>query len=152
MIRLLTAVFLFASFHAVAEVTLTDINNNEVADADDVMGNFNALKDGVEANATAIDALPTPPTDCTTDQIIQWNGSAWVCSTPQVITDNVFSDGLHVVFCPGGKKVTGGGCDIDGRDCTSTESRPLSNRHGWMCGAYGGGGFCEVNIAQAICQ
>ena len=83
MIRLLTAVFLFASFNAVAEVTLTDINNNEVADADEVMGNFNALKQGVEANATAIDALPTPPTDCTTDQIIKWDDAndVWVCAT-----------------------------------------------------------------------
>jgi hypothetical protein len=80
MIRLLTAVLLFASFNAVAEVTLTDINNDEVADAEEVMGNFNALKDGVEANASAIDALPTPPTDCTINQIIKWNGSAWICA------------------------------------------------------------------------
>ena len=86
MIRLLTAVLLFASFHAAAEVTLTDINNNEVADADEVMGNFNALKNAVEANATAIDALPTPPTDCTTDQIIKWNGTAWECSYPLTAT------------------------------------------------------------------
>ena len=46
MIRLLTAVLLFASLNVVAEVTLTNINNNEVADADEVMGNFNALKQG----------------------------------------------------------------------------------------------------------
>ena len=83
MIRLLTAVLLFASFHVLAEVTLTDINNNEVADAEVVMGNFNALKQGVESNATAIDALPTPPTDCTADQIIMWDDTndAWVCAT-----------------------------------------------------------------------
>ena len=71
MVRLLTAALLVASFNAVAEVTLTDINNNEVADADEVMGNFNALKQAVEANATAIDALPTPPINCTADQIIK---------------------------------------------------------------------------------
>ena len=83
MIRLLTAVLLFASFNAVAEVTLTNINNNEVADADEVMGNFNALKQGVEANATAIDALPAPPTDCTADQIIKWDDAngVWACAT-----------------------------------------------------------------------
>ncbi len=80
MIRLPTAVLLFASFDVVAEVTLTDINNNEVADAEEVMGNFNALKQGIEANATAIDALPTPPTDCATDQIIKWDDSAWACA------------------------------------------------------------------------
>ena len=83
MIRLLIAVLLFASFHVVAEVTLTEISNDEVADADEVMGNFNALKQGVEANATAIDALPAPPTDCTADQIIKWDdtANAWVCAT-----------------------------------------------------------------------
>jgi hypothetical protein len=66
--RLLTAVFLFASFHAVAEVTLTPLNNNTPADADDVMGNFNALNEAL------------PPSDCTTNQIIKWDGSAWVCA------------------------------------------------------------------------
>ena len=81
MIRLLTATLLVASFSVVADVTLTEINNNEVADAEVVMGNFNALKQGVEANATAIDALPTPPSDCLTNQIIKWHGSAWVCAT-----------------------------------------------------------------------
>ena len=44
MIRLLIAALLFASFHAVADVTLTELTNNTPADADDVMGNFNALK------------------------------------------------------------------------------------------------------------
>ena len=66
MIRLLTAVFLFASFNVVAEVTLTDITNNEVADADEVMGNFNALKQGVEANATALQGLIEPNQLCGT--------------------------------------------------------------------------------------
>ena len=76
MIRLLTAVLFFASFHAVAEVTLTELNNNTPADADDVMGNFNALKNEIES-------LPTPPTDCTADQIIKWNDAngIWVCAT-----------------------------------------------------------------------
>ena len=74
MIRLLTAALLFASFNVVAEVTLTDINNDEVADAEVVMGNFNALKSEIES-------LPTPPSDCSTNQIIRWSGSAWVCAT-----------------------------------------------------------------------
>ena len=49
MIRLLTAVLLFASFHVVAEVTLTPLNNNTPADADDVMGNFNALVAAIDS-------------------------------------------------------------------------------------------------------
>jgi hypothetical protein len=99
MVRLLTAVLLFASFHVVAEVSLTDINNNEVADADEVMGNFNALKQGVEANATAIDALPTPPINCTADQIIKWDdtANAWVCATdPFAGLDCSYGDVLKV--------------------------------------------------------
>ena len=84
MIRLLTAVFLFASFHVVAEVTLTDINNDEVADAEEVMGNFNAL------NAAL------PPSDCTTDQIIKWDGSAWACAT----------DPLANISCSAGDTLT----------------------------------------------
>ena len=96
MIRLLTATLLVASFSVVADVTLTDINNNEVADAEVVMGNFNALKQGVKANATAIDALPTPPSDCLTNQIIKWNGSAWVCAT----------DPLAGLSCEEGQTIT----------------------------------------------
>ncbi|MCH1603390.1 MAG: hypothetical protein L7S57_11155 [Luminiphilus sp.] len=69
MIRLLTAVLLFASLNAAAEVTLTPLNNNTPANADDVMGNFNAL------NAAL------PPSDCTTDQIIKWNGTGWECAS-----------------------------------------------------------------------
>ena len=68
MIRLLTAVLLFASFHAAAEVTLTPLNNNTPADADDVMGNFNALNEAL------------PPSNCSTDQIIKCNGTAWACA------------------------------------------------------------------------
>ena len=87
MIRLLTAVLLFASFDVAAndcdgfspaptKCDLNQLNNNEVADADKVMDNFNKLGD-------AVDALPTPPTNCTTDQIIKWDGTsdAWVCAT-----------------------------------------------------------------------
>jgi hypothetical protein len=69
MIRLLPAVLLFASFHAVAEVTLTELNNNTPADADDVMGNFNALNEAL------------PPSDCSTNQIIKWSGTAWECAS-----------------------------------------------------------------------
>jgi surface protein len=68
MVLLLTAVLLFASFDAVAEVTLTPLSNNTPADADDVMDNFNALNDAL------------PPSDCSTGQIIRWNGTAWACA------------------------------------------------------------------------
>ena len=44
------------------------------ATAVEVNENFDALE-------TVIDALPTPPTDCTIDQVIKWDGLAWVCAT-----------------------------------------------------------------------
>ena len=43
MIRLLIAVFFFASFNAMAQVNLVELSNNTPADAEDVMDNFNAL-------------------------------------------------------------------------------------------------------------
>ena len=101
MIRLLTAVLLFAGFHAAAEVTLTDINNNEVADAEEVMGNFIALKRGVETNAAAIDALPAPPTNCATDQIIKWGGSAWICANDPLANLTGCTDGDLLVYVGG---------------------------------------------------
>jgi hypothetical protein len=70
MIRLLTAGLLFFSSYSVAEVTLTELNNNTPADANDVMGNFNALKAAL------------PPSDCATDEIIRWDdvNDFWVCA------------------------------------------------------------------------
>ena len=62
-LRLLKAVLLLASLNVAAEVTLTEIESSDVADADVVMDNFNALKQGVDSNATATEALPTPPPD-----------------------------------------------------------------------------------------
>ena len=93
MIRLLTAVLLFASFNVVAEVTLTPLSNNTPADADDVMGNFNALNEAL------------PPSNCTTNQIIKWNGSAWVCAD-SVLTDTGCEPGDRVVFGSSGWECT----------------------------------------------
>ena len=88
MIRLLTTILLFASNNVVADdcvppefspappvatkCALNQLNNDEVADADQVMENFNTLGD-------AIDAVPSVPSDCAIDQIIQWDGMAWIC-------------------------------------------------------------------------
>ena len=94
MIRFLTAVLLFASFNAAAEVTLTPLNNNTPADADDVMGNFNALNEAL------------PPSNCATDQIIKWSGSAWVCS----------SDPFEALDCQGGDRLIYG---ASGFECSS---------------------------------
>lgn len=91
MIRLLAAVFLFVTI--LPELTLaqglTALKNGTVADAEVLNQNFSANNDyidSVEGRVTeleeAIDTLPTPPSNCTTNQIIKWDGSAWVCTRP----------------------------------------------------------------------
>ena len=75
MIRLLTAVLLFASFNVVADTEVPNtFTDGTPAKASEVNANFDALEN-------AVDALPTPPSTCETNQIIKWNGSAWVCAT-----------------------------------------------------------------------
>ena len=55
MIRLLTAVFLFASLHAVAQTNVpNDLTDGEVASAEEVMQNFQALEDAIDNNAESI--------------------------------------------------------------------------------------------------
>ena len=103
MIRLLTAVLLVASFDVVAEVCppfqpfpgalptrcyLNQFNNNEVADADEVMENFNTLADAIDA--------AKPPLNCSINQIIRWNGTAWAC------TDDPFAN----LSCSAGDTLT----------------------------------------------
>ena len=75
MIRLLTATLLVASFSVVADTKVPNIfTDGTPAKASEVNANFDALEN-------AVDALPTPPSTCETNQIIKWNGSAWVCAT-----------------------------------------------------------------------
>ena len=72
--RLLLIYSLFICSNAIAQVTLPhDLQPNTKASASKVMENFNALKEGIES-------LPTPPSDCTTDQIIKWSGTEWTCT------------------------------------------------------------------------
>ena len=148
MVRLLTAVFLFASFNVVAEVTLTDINNNEVADAEEVMGNFNALKNEIES-------LPTPPTNCSTDQVIKWDGSAWVCATRSYRINNCSTASCEVE-CLEGTSVISGSCDIRTNTLDTylwgVVSRPAPDFGGWYCeGKSDQSNWWEVK-AYAICQ
>ena len=157
MIRLLTAVFLVASFNAVADecpgfsppppgeptkCELNQLNNNEVADADKVMENFNTLGD-------AIDAVQAPPSDCSSNQLIRWDGSNWVCTNRPSMT--VFDCGADAgyceTYCDLGEVVTGGGCDAD----ALTGSYPLSDgdpnvQDAWVCLGTG------ISKAYIICM
>ena len=95
MIRLLTAVLLFASFNAVAD-DLKTFSDGQVIEADDFNHNFQKLEQdiadipagpqGPVGNNGAVGPAGPAGADgvaaglsCTTDQIIKWNGSAWVC-------------------------------------------------------------------------
>lgn len=71
-----------------------DLADGEVASADEVMQNFEALKAGIDANASAIDSLPLPPSNCSVSQIIKWNGSGWVCTDDALSTQCLQGDGL----------------------------------------------------------
>ena len=90
--------------------------------------------------------------NCTTNQIIKHDGTAWVCSSPELrILNGVFAQG-GTLNCLSGEKVTGGGCRIIGLDyCEVTQSWPSDDLSGWRCEA---AGFveCQVQTIYAICQ
>ena len=70
MIRLLMAIGLaLMTTQAFAQVQVPkSYSDGEVIYADELNTNLNAIADAV------------PPRNCTTDQIIKWGGSAWVCA------------------------------------------------------------------------
>ena len=177
MIRLLTAVLLFTSFHVLAD-DLKTFSDGQVIEADDFNHNFEKL----EQDISDIPAGPkgdkgdtgdkgdngnqgAPGNDgqdgadgvaagliCTTNQIIKHDGTAWVCSSPELrILNGVFAQG-GTLNCLSGEKVTGGGCRIIGLDyCEVTQSWPSDDLSGWRCEA---AGFveCQVQTIYAICQ
>ena len=103
MIRLLTAALLVASFGVVADTEVPHtFNDGTPAKASEVNANFDALEN-------AVDALPTPPSTCETNQIIKWNGSAWACAT----------DPLANLSCSAGDTLT-----YDGSAFTCSCARP----------------------------
>ena len=72
MIRLLTAVLLFASFHVVAQTQVPNVfEDGTPARAAEVNANFDAIEAAL------------PPANCTADQIIKWDDTndVWVCAT-----------------------------------------------------------------------
>jgi hypothetical protein len=63
------ACLLFAST-VFAQVEIPHVHENgDVIDADEINQNLDVV------------AKAVPPRDCSTDQIIKWNGSAWVCAS-----------------------------------------------------------------------
>lgn len=122
--------------------------NGDVIDADEINRNLDIV------------AKAVPPRDCSTNQIIKWNGFAWVCSSLSRAPswervgrsfDPVAERTGGTINCPSGKTVTGGGCTFFYSNlCDYQESRP-NDLSGWYCGA-DGGTDCAVKAAFAICQ
>ena len=116
--RFLLATLLFFPILSHAQTTVTNtFQNGTTADANEVNENFQDL-------ANAIDNIVEPPTNCSTNQIIKWNGSAWACAnestssggiTLQSVRDAIdvrsvtSTDAAIRVYCNAGEKVTGGG-------------------------------------------
>ena len=144
MIRLLAVALLFASA-VFAQVEIPYVHENgDVIDADEINKNFDIV------------AKAVPPQDCATNEIIKWDGSAWVCSSPEVVFNIPWQAGGHQVACPDGKKATGGGCYILGTEyCAGMGDFPTSDLSGWWCSASGPNGPtgpCIVETVYVICQ
>ena len=170
MIRFLTAVLLFASFHVVAD-DLKTFSDGQVINADDFNHNFQKLEQDIADIPAGLQGEQGPAgadgvaagLNCTTDQSIVYRGDAWVCSSPELVissfspstdTSNPYSTGA--VDCPNGKKVTSGGCAFRGLEaCHGVKSHPLFDLTGWSCEAERSSSInfdCYTASAYAICQ
>ena len=162
MIRLLAAVlFLIYSHFGWAMAYPEDYNGvphgdfqeGEVIDHTKFNQNNLSIKEAIN------DRVPVP-SNCSTDQIIKYDGGGWVCTdmpsgggavSPEVV---FMSYPSQTAECPLDKKVTGGGCVFDNLDdCDRTISRPFLDLSAWGCQAFSiGGGICRVKRVYAICQ
>ena len=103
MIRLLTAALLVASFHVGAQTQVPNVfEDGKPAKAAEVNANFDTLESAIDSNDEEFEQfranteIVLPPSDCSTNQIIKWNGSAWVCAT----------DPLAGLSCEEGQTIT----------------------------------------------
>ena len=142
MTRLLILTSMLFTSAVFAQVEIPHVHENgDVIDANEINQNLDIV------------AKAVPPRDCSTNQIIKWNGSAWVCSSSELVSQEFSSlEDVGEASCPSGKTVTGGGCDVnDSANCSLTTSKPMGDLGGWKCEAYGGGD-CAVKAIHAICQ
>ena len=135
LLMLASVVFASAVF---AQVEIPHVHENgDVIDADEINRNLDIV------------AKAVPPRDCSKDQIIKWDGSAWVCSSATLVETSK----AGFIPCPSGKKVTGGGCEFRMKDCHEMENEPFTGLLGWYCSASAPPGEdCEVTAGFAICQ
>ena len=165
MIRLLAAVLFLIYSHfgwamAYPEdysgVPHGDFQEGEVIDHTKFNQNNLSIKEAIN------DRVPVP-SNCSTDQIIKYDGGGWVCTdmpsgggaaSPELVVNSTDEYPLAVVSCPGEKKVTGGGCGfLDEAYCAYTISRPELDLSGWRCQVERSGAVgCRILGVWAICQ
>ncbi|MCH1579841.1 MAG: hypothetical protein L7S55_03980 [Luminiphilus sp.] len=150
MMRLLAAIGLaLMTPQAFAQVQVPkSYSDGEVIDAGELNTNLKAIADAV------------PPRDCTTDQIIKWDGSAWVCASlsgPLLetvyvnCTENFATPETCSASCNTGKQLVSGGCQFNFlNNAIYLQSTP--NGNSWSCGIGNNGGGSHVDSAYAICQ
>ena len=150
MIRLLMVIgFALVTTQASAQVQVPkSYSDGEVIDADELNTNLEAIAGAV------------PPRTCTTDQIIKWDGSAWVCaSLSGPLLETVYVDCTEgfatpetcSASCAAGKQLVSGGCQFTYlKDAIYLQSTP--NGNSWSCGIGDGDQGSHVDSAYAICQ
>ncbi|MDA8555022.1 BspA family leucine-rich repeat surface protein [Luminiphilus sp.] len=94
---------LVASASLIAQTQVPNVfQDGTQASAAEVNENFEALESTIDSNDEDFELfradteIVLPPSDCSTDQIIRWNGSAWVCAT----------DTLASLSCQEGQGIT----------------------------------------------
>ena len=131
-----------------AQVEIPHVHENgDVIDANEINQNLDIV------------AKAVPPRDCSTNQIIKWDGSAWVCASRSIVKNDCGTTGDQCfAYCPAGTTVTGGGC-YNNQTSEALETGEFLNiiRHvsiptggldGWECSSSRG----RVLKAYAICQ
>ena len=154
---LILASMLFVSAVS-AQVEIPHVHENgDVIDANEINQNLDIV------------AKAVPPRDCSTNQIIKWDGSAWVCASKSIVENDCGSDGdkpACVALCEVGTTVVSGGCYTSGIPSTEQgvlgalvryESGPSPDLSGWQCSSFvtglEAGPIIENHLkAYAICQ
>ena len=125
LLMLASVVFASAVF---AQVEIPHVHENgDVIDADEINQNLDIV------------AKAVPPRDCSKDQIIKWDGSAWVCASKSIVEKECGGDSVCQANCPTGTTVVSGGChNVSGTDGSELTldmyvSRPTSDLKAWIC-------------------
>jgi hypothetical protein len=147
MTRLLKLASMVLASAVFAQVEIPYVHENgDVIDADEINKNFDTV------------AKAAPPQDCSTNQVIKWNGSAWVCASRAIVENDCGRDTLICeALCAEGKTVVSGDCYVSAQNenelgtIVTYASIPMSDALGWKCAAESLGSSSYIS-AYAICQ